>query len=199
MGILPPACVGVGLNFGAALPVKALMDTKALEKRTKLLLRRHGVRHRDFFGAYHGHPIREFEILLHEVAHWVTLGNSLHTFPKNASSRVESIFATISDEAGDALEVDASFVTYLVGYLMGLWSDPAPIAQASARNLKIGIATTSKVVVQFQERWARQTTRDRLIGMALRIVRWVRPRFDFQSAPPITKDFPEDLSREQPS
>jgi hypothetical protein len=63
------------------------------------------------------------EYLLHEVAHYTTLGRDLKDLPKrNLSNTVTSLMEDVSASTGIELELDTLFVTRLAGVSLQMWS-----------------------------------------------------------------------------
>ncbi len=125
-------------------------------------------------GAYDTQPLRSLEYLLHEVAHWIVLGNSIAKLPRRLSQKINQQFTTIPRESSDSLEIDTALVTFLAGYKLGLWTDPSPIVRACRRNLKSGLALgdDSEVLARFRNRWVSGNDYDKL---ARELALWFRP------------------------
>jgi len=148
-----------------------------LERRVLRLTRKYGVAQRDVLGAYTVRPLRQVEFLLHEVSHWLTLGHNIKKVPRRLSSRIGEQFQSIGDPSANALEIDASLVTYLAGWLLGLWTDPMPIVKSCRRNLKGIISLESNrdndVLKEFVKRW-REHSND-YETKAKTLARWLQP------------------------
>lgn len=153
------------------MPKQSYTETRAL-----LLTRKHGVAQKDVTGAYHTPELRCVEFLLHEVSHWVTLGRELEKLPKDLTKRIADTFERLTKPSADSLEFDASIVTYVTGYLLGLWEDPIPIVNSCRRNLS-GLRsltdTDAKVLEIFRSKWGAHQ-RVYLLNAKL-IAKWFRP------------------------
>lgn len=123
--------------------------------RTEALTRRHGVSRKDVMGAYDTQPLRSTEFLFHEVAHWTVLGNPIEKIPRRLSSKVDGLFRNIPSASSDSLEIDTALVTFVAGYMLGLWTDPSPIVKCCRRNLRgpMALGEDSDVLKCFRERW----------------------------------------------
>lgn len=152
------------------------MDDAQLERRALFLIRRHGVAQKDVLGAYSASPLRQTEFLLHEVAHWLTLGGSVDKVPTKLSNRMGAAFKDMPKLSANSLELDTSLVTYLAGFMMGLWSDPGPIARSCTRNLQglMSLGPTDPTLKEFQLRWSLDSWT--YFKMALGLARWYGPR-----------------------
>jgi hypothetical protein len=158
-----------------------------LEKRAAFLTHKHGIPSLGVTGSYHDAPLRRVEFVLHEGAHWITLGYT--TVPSRATQKTSELFERMTPTTADSLEIDTAFVTYLAGCALNLWYDPMPIIDSACRNLVChntlaATATGSRAVVI--EAWKRQvlsrTARRRLRDMTVRLVLWFSPR-----SKPLTK------------
>lgn len=132
-----------------------MSPSEPLIVRALLLTRRHGVPQKDVLGAYVGH-LGKIEFLLHEVAHWMTLGNDLakKPVPRKLSDKVDRALQGMTPYSSNALEIDTAIVTYLAGYSLGLWSDPGPIAHSCKRNLRDALKTSEDDVYRMMvTRW----------------------------------------------
>lgn len=113
----------------------ALSD-EYLDKRSLTLCQKHGVRTEPYHGAYLSAPLHRVEFLLHEVAHWITLGNSIEKVPTKLPSRIEKALKGMTQDSSNSLEFDAAIVTFRAGHSLGLWKDPMPIARSCQKNLR---------------------------------------------------------------
>lgn len=132
-----------------------MSPSEKLNDRVLQLTRWYGVPQKDVLGAYGG-PLGKIEFLLHEVAHWVTLGNDLakKAVPRKLSDKVDRALQGMTPYSSNALEIDTAIVTYLAGYLLGLWDDPGPIALSCKRNLRDALKTSEDDVYQMMvARW----------------------------------------------
>jgi hypothetical protein len=118
------------------------------------------------------------EFLLHEGAHWIVLGNLVRTVPRRLSQEITSVMARIPAVSSDSLEIDTSFVTFLAGYQLGMWTDPSPIARSCRRNLKgpAALGNDSEILKEFQTRWERYGSRVDLERLARSLALWFHPR-----------------------
>lgn len=113
----------------------ALSDTY-LDSRSLLLAKKHGVRTEPYHGSYISAPLHRVEFLLHEVAHWLTLGNSIKKVPTKLPSRIEKVLKGMTKDSSNSLEFDAAIVTFRAGHSLGLWTDPMPIVKSCQKNLR---------------------------------------------------------------
>lgn len=134
----------------------------------------HGVAKKNVMGAYDTQPLRGLEFMMHEAAHWIVLGNPIKKLPRRLSQKIEQQFRAIPRTSSDSLEIDTAFVTFLAGYMLGLWTDPSPIVRTCRRNLKGGLALgdDSEVLAQFRTRWFSGSDYMRL---ARELALWFRP------------------------
>lgn len=142
--------------------------------RVECLTRQHGVYSKDVMGSYDTQPLRSTEYLFHEVAHWIVLGNDIKKLPRRLSAKLSATFTNIPTVASDSLEIDTAFVTFLAGYLLGLWTDPSPIVRSCRRNLKgpAALGDDSEVLAQFRNRWRYSNDYNKL---ARELALWFRP------------------------
>jgi hypothetical protein len=145
--------------------------------RVTCLIRKHGVFQRDVTGAYDSQPLRSLEFLLHEVAHWVVLGQDIHKVPTRLSRRVSDTFENIPAVSSDSLEIDTSLVAFLAGYQLGLWTDPTPIVRSCRRNLRgsLALGSDEAVLECFRQRWSHVSSKS-YRELARRLALWFRPR-----------------------
>lgn len=131
------------------------MDSRRLLGKVSNLFERHGVARRNAVGAYSVQPLRDTEYLMHEVAHWMTLGRELTKLPRRLSTHTAEAFRRIPTASQNSLELDTTLITYLAGYALGLWDDPGPIIDSCRRNLKgmISLGSSEKVANLLKTRW----------------------------------------------
>lgn len=174
-----------------------MTDPKRLEARALLLTRKHGVHQLGVTGAYDEKPNRRVEFLLHEVAHWLVLGNAISKVPRRLSKRIGDLFDQIPVKSANCLEIDTALVTYLAGYLLGLWTDPGKIAHSCAKNLKGAVkvtnagpvfVTSEDIVQAFISRW--DACRNQYLLKAIHLAKWFRPRGPLVK---VSNEFPETL------
>jgi hypothetical protein len=148
-----------------------------LTDRVTHLTRQHGVFQKEVMGAYNTQPLRGSEFLLHETAHWIGLGNSVDSIPRRLSRKVSDIFESIPVTSADSLEIDASMVTFLAGYQLGLWTDPNPIVRSCRRNLRGSMAfgDDSEVLERFHQRWSHFSSRS-YRSLAKSLALWFHPK-----------------------
>jgi len=147
------------------------------EARAISLTRKYGVFQKNVAGAYPFAPLRSVEFLLHEVAHWMTLGHPLNKLSKRLSNQIEAVFNDgITTLSSNSLEVDTAMITYLAGWTLGFWKDPGPIVSSCRRNLK-GIdslrATDDDIYKRMVSRWTDH--RDEYAKAAYNLAKWFRP------------------------
>jgi len=164
-----------------------------LETKVLKLTRRHGVAQKSVTGAYDTRPLRQIEFLFHEVGHWVTLGHAIDKLPRKLSNRINEAFRNIAPRTANNLEIDASFVTYLAGYLLGLWQDCGPIAKSCVRNLNgIQAFEPSQYVVEaFELRWKVTAERRIYVQQATAVAKWLCPSAKLTI---LTDAFPERIA-----
>jgi hypothetical protein len=154
--------------------------------RTAHLTRYHGVAQKNVTGAYDTSPLRELEFLFHEVAHWLVLGNSHERLPRRLSAKIEARMRPIPPASSNSLEIDASMVTFLAGFKLGLWVDPRPIVRSCRRNLRGRLAFEEDAAIfqQFTDRWqASQRTYD---DLSHKLAKWFRPSAKLLPTSPAT-------------
>ncbi len=151
------------------------MNLKRTETRVLELTRKHGVAQKNVMGAYTSRPSRQVEFLLHEVAHWTTLGHSLKKLPRRLSKQIGDRFNNMSPTVANALEIDTSMVTYLAGRLLGYWDDPGPIVSSCRRNLSgiISLGDDDVVYKAFVKLW--QEKRSLYEVRAIELAHWLHP------------------------
>lgn len=130
------------------------MNEARLIARTKKLAEKHGMplSRGAITGAYHDSPRREVEILIHDVAHWLTLGNPIEKLPSRLFTQLDNTFNKISQASANSLEIDASVLTFLTGYRLGIWTDPQDIAYSCRKNLRGAHVELAVILKEFQER-----------------------------------------------
>jgi hypothetical protein len=151
--------------------------------RAQWLMRKHKVFQKGV-GAYYA-PLRDIEFLLHEVAHWLTLGGSIDRVPSRLSHKIGEHFERIPAPSANTLEIDTAMVTYLAGWQLGYWTDPGPIVNSCRRNLQ-GVEALSwkddEVYKRFVGRW--KAHKRTYVALTVNLVRWFRPSAKL-------KEFPE--------
>jgi hypothetical protein len=132
------------------------------------------VAQKDVQGAYDTQPLRNLEYLLHEVAHWLVLGHPIEKIPRRLSQKLNQQFKGIPAASSDNLEIDTAFVTFLTGYMLGLWTDPSPIVRCCRRNLKgpMALGDDSEVLTLFRNRWVSPSV---YLNLARQLALWFRP------------------------
>jgi len=154
------------------------------EQRALQLTKKHGV-FKKGIGAYDHVPRRHIEFLLHEVGHWLTLGEDMKKVPRRLSNLIGRRFEGLSPIVSDELEIDTSMVTYLAGWALDYWTDPGPIVSSCRRNLN-GLLSLRReaddaVYKMFESRWAQH--RKKYEQMAVSLARWFRPSVKLRPFP----------------
>ena len=129
-------------------------------------------------GAYHYAPLSLVEYCLHEAAHLLTLGFRPEQFKAfvatfcqaDLQTTLGTWFDRLSKEAADALEIDASIVTFQAGVKLGLWSDYDAILDSCVKNLsRIG---TSEVRATVREAFDTSANKSPYWRHADALARW---------------------------
>lgn len=147
-----------------------------LERRAHQLSLKYGVpvaRHSKGMGAYHDRR-EKVEYLLHEVAHWLTLGNTLKSLPRQLTRRVDSVFDGLTPLSANSLEIDTALVTFLAGHLLDLWDDPLPIAKSCNSTLH-GIECMDTTARPTLEGFQKRRGFPSINRMAKELALWLRP------------------------
>lgn len=94
----------------------------AIEQKSVKLARLYGVNNPGSDG-YTPEYCVSTEYLLHEVAHYTTLGRKLKDLPKhNLSNVITDLLEEVSGPTGVELELDTLFVVRLAGVSLNMWS-----------------------------------------------------------------------------
>jgi len=124
--------------------------TTAYLARAKYLMNNYGILAPPPGGVFRDEPLMTLEYVLHEVAHYLTLGFDVDDLPEDLSTCTEKILNRIPDHSADALELDTTAVTYFAGCGLGLWrwhwSEPKDDAlEAFAKTCKDSMRNTWSV------------------------------------------------------
>lgn len=154
------------------------------------LARKYGVYQKNVTGAFPFAPLRQIEFLLHEVAHWLTLGGDSTKVPRHLSRRVGEHFERIPRLSANSLEIDTAIVTFFAGWALGYWTNPKPIVESCRRNLQ-NIESLSgsdeDLLKKFDARWKNQ--KRTYTALASNLAHWFRPSAKLPEFPDAFPDF----------
>lgn len=86
-------------------------------------------------GSYKDRPLDVIEFFLHELGHFVVLGESLRELPESLVEFASQSVKKLSQATSDSVELDTAVVTYLTGASLGLWTSPVDIMNSCLNNL----------------------------------------------------------------
>lgn len=94
---------------------------KRIEEKSIQIAKAYGINTPGTDG-YTPHYCVNAEYVLHEVAHYVTLGRSIMSLPKKElSNKITDLMENVGEASGVELELDTLFVERLAGVLLQLW------------------------------------------------------------------------------
>lgn len=146
-------------------------------------------------GAFYNksEDLNSVETFIHEVAHWVTMGNSVSKIPSRLEEEVSKKLDGMTRHSTNSLEIDTSLVTYLVGRYLDLWEvDPLVFIQSCGSNLRLSITELSVTQRPQLNAYVKQEFQTRLLKdryiywmMAKNIAKWLKPSLKTKANPEI--------------